>query len=143
MQHLVTTGWAVAVLLMIGCRGPEPSLNNAGAMGEGSGRLSVNVKNAPFGTYDAAFIRAVQERWFELLKDRGGHTGVVTIKALLRSDGHITSLTRTNGDVPEDIAVLCERAMLEPAPYAPWPDEMRRLIGADVREIEFSFRPPQ
>jgi hypothetical protein len=142
MQYF-RASWAFAVLLLIGCRGPEGSLNNAGTVGGGSGRLSVDVKNAPFGAYDAAFIRAVQERWFELLRDRGEHTGVVTIKALLRSDGQIINLTRTNGDVPEEIAVLCERAMLEPAPYAPWPDEMRRLIGSDVREIEFKFQPPR
>ena len=135
--------WAVGVLLLVGCRGPESSLKNAGTVGGGSGRLSVDVKNAPFRSYDAAFIGAVQERWFELVRNRGEYTGVVTIKAQLRSDGQITNLTRTNGDVPEDIAVLCERAVLDPAPYAPWPDEMRQRIGSDVRQIEFKFRPPE
>ena len=36
-------------------------------------------------------------------------------------------------------ALICESAIREPSPYAPWPDEMRRIIGANYREVTFTF----
>jgi hypothetical protein len=38
----------------------------------------------------------------------------------------------------EVLGYLCEKAVLDPAPYTPWPIEMRRMIGEN-RPIQFTF----
>jgi len=141
-----TVGLACFIaLLLTGCRGPKGAAAPGATIDQGSNRAAlINVKNAPFAAYDTALINTVQQRWLKLLAATGQEQkGTVTIKAQLTQDGRIINLTRTNNDVPEDLARLSERALLEPAPYAPWPDEMRKRIGSDVREIEFNFRPPR
>jgi len=30
-------------------------------------------------------------------------------------------------------------AIVDPAPYREWPDDMRRLVGEDYRDIKFNF----
>ena len=34
----------------------------------------------------------------------------------------------------------CERAVREPAPYDPWPAEMKEIIGDNRRFVRFTFR---
>ena len=34
---------------------------------------------------------------------------------------------------------LCQRAVLDPAPFEKWPSDMRRIIGSDRREVRFTF----
>jgi hypothetical protein len=34
---------------------------------------------------------------------------------------------------------VCENAINDPAPFAKWSDEMRRLVGQNYREITFTF----
>ena len=41
--------------------------------------------------------------------------------------------------VTEKLALLCQKAVLDPAPYDQWPREMRLKAGADFREIRFTF----
>jgi hypothetical protein len=41
--------------------------------------------------------------------------------------------------VGEIWSLLCESAILSQAPYARWPESMRRTIGRDSREITFTF----
>ena len=37
------------------------------------------------------------------------------------------------------LAYLCQRAILDPAPYEAWPAEMRRIVDAEYREVRFTF----
>ena len=54
-------------------------------------------------------------------------------------DGRITDMKMSDNDVGDLLGLLCERAVLDPAPYAPWPSDMRRLIGHNYREVTFTF----
>lgn len=125
---------------------------NAGLVGEkmkqdgGVRRFSIaeglDVKATPFGSYDAAIIAAIQQRWFDLLDQRDfsrNHSGKVVLTFRLNSDGRITDLRITENEVNDILALLCQRAVQDPAPYQPWPSDMRRLIGADYREVRFTF----
>jgi len=54
-------------------------------------------------------------------------------------DGRITDLKVNGNDVGELLGLLCERAILDPAPYPAWPSDMRRMIGQNFREVTFTF----
>ena len=102
---------------------------------------SLDVKATPFGAYDAALIAAVQNRWYGLLENRnfaGERTGKVSLEFHLHPDGRVTGMKVLENTVDELLSLLCQRAILDPAPFAKWPIEMRRLIGED-REIKFTF----
>jgi hypothetical protein len=105
------------------------------------GRIALDVTATPFGAYDAAFIEAVQECWYGIL-DRARftqHSGKVVLEFRLTVDGRITNMRMLHNEVGELQAAFCQRAVQDPAPYARWPNDMRRVIGADYREVTFTF----
>ncbi|MDB6016535.1 MAG: hypothetical protein JWR19_1024 [Pedosphaera sp.] len=103
---------------------------------------SLGAKESPFGDYDGVLIRAIQAHWYDLLNEQAfarDRTGRVTLEFRLNYDGRITDMRVIENGVDEVLSVLCQRAITDPSPYAPWPSDMRRLIGADYREVRFTF----
>lgn len=103
---------------------------------------SLDVKASPFGDYDAAFVRAVADRWYALLDAKryaGYQRGRVVLRFQLHSDGRVTDLQVVEATVGLDLSLLCEMAVLDPAPYPPWPRELRRLVQGEVRKVQFTF----
>ncbi len=102
---------------------------------------SLDVNATPFGAYDSIIIAAIQSRWYSLLDSqrltRG--TGKVTVEFHLNYDGSITDFHMLENGVGELLGILCERAIRDPAPFAPWPDDMKRMVGATFREVKFTF----
>jgi hypothetical protein len=115
------------------CTGPR--------QGEQQGPASVNAIVTGFSEYDRAFIVAVQSKWYALLDEhRGGmRVGKVVLEFRLHSDGRISNMKMTDNGVGKILGLYCQSAILEPAPYLPWPDEMRRAIGANHRDVKFTF----
>jgi hypothetical protein len=105
-------------------------------------RISMDVTGSLFGAYDAAFIAAVQSRWFGLLDQRqfvGNQSGKVVLDFRLHQDGRITDMHVKEADVNETLSYICERAVQEPAPYQKFPADLRRLLPNDYREVRFTF----
>ena len=101
---------------------------------------SLDVTRTSFGDYDREFIDAVQQKWNQLLADRDANVpGKVIVEFRLHFDGRITDMKMTQNEVGELLGLICQKAVLDPAPYKRWPDEMRREIGANYREIRFTF----
>jgi len=103
---------------------------------------TLDVKASPFGDYDRAIIVAIQNRWFDLLDMRGfGHekSGKVVLEFRLHYDGRISNMYVAENTVDEMLSLLCQKAVMDPAPYARWPSDMRRMIGANYRDVRFSF----
>jgi hypothetical protein len=103
---------------------------------------SLDVKASPFGEYDAAIITAIQSRWFDLLDMRGfGYekSGRVVLEFRLHYDGRISRMNVGENTVDEMLSLLCQKAVMDPAPYARWPSDMRRMIGANYRDVRFTF----
>ena len=103
---------------------------------------SFDVRATPFGAYDAQIIAAIQKRWYDLLdahESPGNYTGKVVVEFRLNSDGHVTDLRVNDSDVGEIPTLLCQRAVQDPAPFAKWPPDLRRLVGKDYREVRFTF----
>ena len=105
------------------------------------GRVSLDVKATPFASYDAAFIAAVQQRWYGLLDSHLGtqQSGKVVLEFRLHYDGRISDMTVSDNEVTEILSWLCRNAITDNAPYARWPDDMRRAIGGNHREVRFTF----
>ena len=102
---------------------------------------SFDVRATEFGAYDAAIVAAIQKHWYDLL-DRElprNQTGKVVLEFHLTSDGRITNMLVRENEVAPLLALLCQRAVQDPAPYAQWPDDLRRLVGKDFREVRFIF----
>ena len=103
---------------------------------------SFDVKATPFGAYDEAFIEAVTQRWYDLLDSRQfamDRSGRVTLRFHLNYDGSITDMQVLENTVGDVLDYVCQKAVTDPAPFAPWPADMRRIIGENYREITFTF----
>jgi hypothetical protein len=103
---------------------------------------SLDVKSSPFGAYDAAIIYAVQNRWYSLLDAKGyagESTGKVTLKFRLHADGHVDKMDELERTVDDLLGIICQRAILDNAPFDRWPSDMRRLNGAEFRDVTFTF----
>lgn len=102
----------------------------------------LDAKATLMGDYDASFIAAVENRWFTLLDNLsydGDRRGRVVLKFHLTFDGRITDMEVVENTVNESLSLLCQKAVIDPAPFERWPREMRRMIDKDFREIQFAF----
>ncbi len=101
-----------------------------------------DVKLTGFGEYDARFYEAVCQRWFDLLDSQSfaqDRTGKVTLRFHLNYDGTVTGMEVEENTVGELLSLVCRDAIEESAPFAPWPSDMRRMVGQNYREITFTF----
>lgn len=102
----------------------------------------LDVEGKSFGAYDAGVVAAIQSRWYGLLEDRQyalERSGRVVLEFRLQQDGRITDMKVLDNDVGDFWALICQKAVEDPAPYPKWPAEMRREIGRDYREVRFTF----
>ena len=121
---------------------PGPQMKQEGGTGRHALVPSLDVKATPFGAYDQALIEAVTQRWYDLLDSRQfamDRTGKVTLRFHLNYDGTITEMSVLQNTVGDLLGYVCQKAISDPAPFAPWPDDMRRMIGENYREITFTF----
>ncbi len=89
-----------------------------------------------------AIIEAIQQRWYDLLDSQqfaSDRTGMVTVHFHLNPDGTVTESKITNNTVGELLGYVCQEAIEQAAPFGKWPPDMRRMIGANFREITFTF----
>jgi len=105
------------------------------------GAVSFDVKGSPFGAYDAALIAAVQRRWYDLIDASAvaPRPGRVVVQFTLHEDGRVTDARIAEQEVGEILSLYCRKAITDPAPYAPFPEGMRRLMDRNFREVRFTF----
>ncbi|HVY70897.1 MAG TPA: hypothetical protein VHH73_13275 [Verrucomicrobiae bacterium] len=103
---------------------------------------TLDVRSTTFGAYDAAIIAAIQQHWYDLLDQKKfafERSGRVVLEFHLNNDGRITNMKVDDNDVGDFWAIICQKAVEDPAPYAPWTAEMKREIGRSYREVRFTF----
>jgi hypothetical protein len=110
----------------------------------GTSRIGVaafNVAESPFGAYDKELIKAVQSRWYALIQQNGLYerAGVVTLRFELLDDGTVHALTVKQNTAGQILALFCEKAIVDSAPFAPLPEKLRVLIGNEPRDVNFTF----
>lgn len=96
---------------------------------------------SPLGQYDAKLIEAIKYTWWGILEDRStvGTKGSVRVEFRLHADGHISLLRVTDNSVSEMLASFCLLAIDKPAPFEPWPPEVKRQLGANHRDVYIRF----
>ena len=105
-------------------------------------KSSLDAMATPFGAYDRAIVEAISQRWYDLLDSQSfadSRTGKVTVYFHLNPDGSVTELKTTANAVGDVLGYLCQEAIQQAAPFAKWPPDMRRMIGANYRELTFTF----
>jgi hypothetical protein len=103
---------------------------------------SLDAKATPFGDYDARFIEIIQSRWYDLLDNQsydGYRNGKVSLQFRLYYDGRITDMKVLDEDVGLGLSLLCQKAVLDPAPFDKWEREMRLMVDKPYRELKFTF----
>ncbi|HTB85850.1 MAG TPA: hypothetical protein VK742_19555 [Candidatus Sulfotelmatobacter sp.] len=121
---------------------PGQAMKQSGGVQRHQLQSSLDVKSTAFGEYDLAIVNAVTSRWYDLLDSHRfaeDRTGRVTVHFKLQPDGTITEVEIMDNDVGQLLGYVCEEAIQEAAPFAKWPDDMRREIGANYRDISFTF----
>lgn len=104
--------------------------------------IRLDAKGSPFGNYDSVFVSIVQERWYALLDNNRfmlDRRGKVALAFRLHYDGRITRLETDENTVGDVLSVLCQKSILDPAPFPKWPAEMRQIVGTDYRDVKFTF----
>ena len=123
-------------------RPPGVELRQDGGVPNVKLSASFDVKATPFGQYDSDFVDAVTYRWYSLLDSQQfalDRTGKVMLRFHLNYDGTITDMAVLENTVGDLLGYVCQKAIKDPSPYKPWPEDMRRLVGANYREITFTF----
>jgi hypothetical protein len=101
---------------------------------------SLDVRRTVTGDYDRAFVDAVQARWDYLLQDQSSTPiGEVALEFKMHYDGRITDMKMPHNGVDAFFALLCQKAILDNAPYARWSKEMRNELAGDTRDVTFTF----
>lgn len=121
---------------------PGPQMRQEGGMRRQALVPSLDVKATPFGVYDAALVEAVTQRWYDLLDSQQyalDRTGKVILRFHLNYDGTITDMKVVQNTVGDLLGYVCQKAVSDPAPFAPWPSDLRRLVAENYREITFTF----
>jgi hypothetical protein len=123
-------------------RSPGVEMKQDGGVPNVKLSASFDVKATPFGQYDSDFVDAVTYRWYSLLDSQQfalDRTGKCMLRFHLNYDGTITDMTVLQNTVGDLLGYVCQKAINDPAPFAKWPEDMRRLVGANYREITFTF----
>ena len=120
---------------------PGEKMKQDGGVSRRHELASLDTKATPFGAYDAALVEAISQRWFTLLDERdyaSDSRGKVVLQFRLHYDGRITDMNMAENTTGEVLGLICQKAVLDPAPFAAWPSDMRRTLG-DIRSIQFTF----
>lgn len=106
------------------------------------GKTQLEVEGTPFGDYDAMVIKAIEQHWYRLIRQNSyvlQRSGMVVLNFRMHNTGAVTNLQVENTEVGEVLALMCRRAVRNPAPFREWPMEMRRAISREFREVRFTF----
>ncbi|MGO8700650.1 MAG: cell envelope integrity protein TolA [Limisphaerales bacterium] len=115
-------------------------LRQVGGVNDIRNTSSLNVRGSAVGDYDAQFVAAVRQRWYQLLENRTPNApGKVVVEFQMHPDGRITGLKVLTSEVTELLSALCVQAITDPEPYQPWSKQMRLEIATDSRDVQFTF----
>src|SRR5665213_731217 len=121
---------------------PGQQMQQAGGVRRQQLWSSLDAKATPFGDYDRAIIEAVTQHWYDLLDSHRfaqDRTGKVVLHFKLMSDGSVQEVKMEENTVGELLGYVCEESIQEAAPFGKWPSDMQRMVGANFREITFTF----
>lgn len=102
---------------------------------------SLDVKVTGFSDYDRRFIEQVSQHWYGLLESQRfalDRTGKVVLRFRLNCDGSISEMTIAENTVGDLLGYVCQKAVMDNAPFERWPTNMRLELG-DYCDVQFTF----
>ncbi|MCX6925828.1 MAG: energy transducer TonB [Verrucomicrobia bacterium] len=106
---------------------------------------SLDIKERQFGPYYKALMKAVEERWIGLLEQRDylpQKAGSVVLEFKLHRDGRVTDMKVVDSTVNEVLCLICQKSVVDPCPFARWPNEMQQSIGSEQCTLTLTFKYP-
>ena len=104
--------------------------NNVGV--NRAGAIAVDAKFSNYGDYSQRMMEAIQSSWWALI-DRARFESVsrgsVVIRFILCRDGSVVNAEILRTDVPQVMALACKDAVMAPAPFDHWREDMVALFG--------------
>jgi hypothetical protein len=105
------------------------------------GLSGIDAKWSNYGSYLQRMIDTVQIQWERLILSMsampaGGST--VTVKFIMGDEGQITNIVNVDSTASETGSRACVSAITDRAPYGPWTDDMKAVLGSQ-QEMTFTF----
>jgi len=106
-----------------------------------SGVPAFNAGDSPFAAYDKAIIGTVQSRWYALAEQNPPYerSGKVALRFDLMPDGKVEGIETLENSAGDMLKRVCEKAIAESAPFDSLPDDLRKLVGNEPREVRITF----
>jgi hypothetical protein len=103
--------------------------------------LEFGSKTLTYPEYDKVVIHSISDHWWKLLdgKSYQRNKGKAVLTFRLNSDGTVQDIKVEKTTVPDLLVEACRRAVLDAAPFKPWPEDMKQKVGKDYRVIRFAF----
>jgi hypothetical protein len=120
---------------------PQMTMRQEGGAERHARVPSFDVKVTGFGDYDARFVEAVSQNWYNLLDSQKfslDRTGKVVLLFRLNYDGSISQMRLGENNVGDLLGYVCEKAVLDGAPYERWNEDMRLKLG-NYCDVQFTF----
>ncbi|MDB6026937.1 MAG: hypothetical protein JWM68_3160 [Verrucomicrobiales bacterium] len=101
---------------------------------------SLAVNKTPVGEYYSEVFEAIRDRWVDLFSQiTTGTPGKVVISFNLHADGRVSEVMMEKSEVGEILSLICQRAILDPAPYRPWTTAMKHELNGSVQPVQLTF----
>jgi len=100
-----------------------------------------DAKWSNYGAYLQRLIDTVQARWEQILVESRVYPpsgSTVTVTFVLDSEGKIASIVNVDNKSSEQGSSSCVSAITDRAPYGPWTDDMKAVLG-DRQQMTFTF----
>jgi outer membrane biosynthesis protein TonB len=106
------------------------------------GVKAFDVTGVIYGEYDRRLIAAIKTRWIALIEQHtipGERSGQVAVRFHLNVDGTVSELSIAESTAGDMLALYCQKAITDSAPYGPWPDDLKDMVKRNYREWQIVF----
>jgi hypothetical protein len=105
------------------------------------GLVGYDAKWSAYGEYLRRLIDTVQMQWERIIIDRKvlAPSGTfVVVKFVLNAEGKVARIVNVENHSTEAGAGACVSGITDRAPYGPWTDDMKAMLGEE-QELTFAF----
>jgi hypothetical protein len=105
------------------------------------GPTAIDARWSNYGAYLQRMIDTVQIQWERIIiEQRANAVGgsQVSVKFVMDSEGKIAKIVKVDSTANETASRACISAITDRAPYGPWTDDMRAVLG-EQQEMTFTF----
>jgi len=105
------------------------------------GNIAVDARWSNYGAYLQRMIDTVQIQWERIILQMSAmpaNGSTVTVKFVMNDEGRIANIKNVETTANETASHACVSAITDRAPYGPWTDDMKAVLGTQ-QEMTFTF----